>query len=123
MQSPGRAALTDPGQESRLKDYVVGVVGAFASDSRVLGWDVWNEPSNTNIGSYSKLEPPDKQKLVETMLPKVFAWAREAHPSQPLTSGVWDIDFENGSPLTKTQRTQLEESDVVSFHNYGWPES
>ena len=123
VQSPGRAALTDPGQENRLKDYVVGVVGAFASDSRVLGWDVWNEPSNTNIGSYSKLEPPDKQKLVETMLSKVFAWAREAHPSQPLTSGVWDIDFENGSPLTKTQRTQLEESDVVSFHNYGWPES
>ena len=123
VQSPGRAALTDTGQESRLKDYVFGVVGAFASDSRVLGWDVWNEPSNTNIGSYSKLEPPDKQQLVEALLPKVFAWAREVHPSQPLTSGVWDIDFENGSPLTKTQRTQLEESDVVSFHNYGWPES
>jgi hypothetical protein len=123
VQSPGREALTDPGQESRLKAYVVGVVGAFANDTRVLGWDVWNEPSNTNNGSYSKLEPPDKQKLVEAMLPKVFAWAREAHPSQPLTSGVWDIDFENGSPLTKTQRTQIEESDVISFHNYGWPEN
>jgi len=58
----------------------VGVVGAFENDNRVLGWDVWNEPSNTNNGSYSKLEPPDKQKLVEAMLPKVFAWAREAHP-------------------------------------------
>ena len=64
VQSPGRAALTDPEQEGRLKAYVMGVVGAFARDSRVLGWDVWNEPSNTNNGSYSKLEPPDKQQLV-----------------------------------------------------------
>jgi hypothetical protein len=123
VQSPGSAALTDPAQERRLKDYVVGVVGAFANDSRVLGWDVWNEPSNTNHGSYSKLEPANKQELVEALLPKVFGWAREAHPSQPLTSGVWDIDFEHGTPLTKTQQIQLEESDVISFHNYGWPES
>jgi hypothetical protein len=123
VQSPGSAALSDPGQEARLKAYVVGVVGAFANDSRVLGWDVWNEPSNTNGGSYSKLEPASKRELVEAMLPKVFAWAREAHPSQPLTSGVWDIDFENGAELTKTQQTQLEDSDVISFHNYGWPES
>jgi Cellulase (glycosyl hydrolase family 5) len=122
VQSPGRAALTDPAQEGRLKAYVVGVVGAFASDDRVLGWDVWNEPSNTNQGSYSKLEPANKQKLVEALLPKVFAWAREARPSQPLTSGVWDIDFEKGEALTKTQQIQLDNSDVISFHNYGWPE-
>jgi hypothetical protein len=123
VQSPGIVALTDPAQEGRLKAYVTGVVGAFASDARVLGWDVWNEPSNTNHGSYSKLEPANKQELVEALLPKVFAWAREAHPSQPLTSGVWDIDFENGSALTKTQQIQIEDSDVISFHNYGWPES
>ena len=95
----------------------------LANDARVLGWDVWNEPSNTNDGSYPKLEPSNKQQLVEVLLPRAFAWAREAHPSQPLTSGVWDIDFENGSALTKTQQIQLENSDVISFHNYGWPES
>jgi Cellulase (glycosyl hydrolase family 5) len=122
VQSPGSRALGDPTQEARLKAYVTGVVGAFAKDQRVLGWDVWNEPSNTNKGSYSKLEPPNKAELVEAMLPKVFAWAREAQPTQPLTSGVWDIDFDNGSSLTKTQQIQLENSDVISFHNYGWPE-
>jgi len=122
VQSPGRVALSDPSQEERLKAYVVGVVGAFAKDDRVLGWDVWNEPSNTNEGSYSKLEPANKRQLVEALLPKVFAWAREASPSQPLTSGVWDIDFDTGSPLTKMQEIQLENSDVISFHNYGWPE-
>ena len=123
VQSPGAAALADPGQESRLKAYVVGVVGAFANDARILGWDLWNEPSNTNDGSYPRLEPPNKRHLVEALLPKVFAWAREAHPSQPLTSGVWDIDFEKGTPLTPTQQTQLDNSDVITFHNYGWPES
>jgi len=123
VQSPGRAALTDPAQEGRLKAYVLGVVGAFANDDRVLAWDVWNEPSNTNRGSYSRLEPANKPQLVEALLQKVFAWAREAHPSQPLTSGVWDIDFEGQSPLTKTQEIQLDNSDVISFHNYGWPES
>jgi Cellulase (glycosyl hydrolase family 5) len=123
VQSPGAAALSDPAQEGRLKAYVTGVVGAFANDARVLGWDVWNEPSNTNQGSYHRLEPPNKPQIVEALLPKVFAWAREAHPSQPLTSGVWDIDFENGTPLTKTQQTQLDNSDVITFHNYGWPES
>jgi hypothetical protein len=98
-------------------------VGAFANDARILGWDLWNEPSNTNDGSYHRLEPPNKRQIVEALLPKVFAWAREAHPSQPLTSGVWDIDFEKGIPLTPTQQTQLDNSDVITFHNYGWPES
>lgn len=116
VQSPGSAALTDPAQEGRLKAYVVGVVGAFAKDERVLGWDLWNEPSNTNQGSYSKLEPANKQQLVEALLPKVFVWAREAHPSQPLTSGVWDIDFENGSSLTKTQQIQFDNSEIGRAH-------
>src|SRR5438477_323371 len=83
---------------------------------RVLGWDVWNEPSNVNEGSYHRLEPANKRQLVEALLPKVFSWAREAHPSQPLTSGVWDIDFMDGSSLTPTQRVQIDNSDVITFH-------
>ena len=86
VQSPGAKALSDPAQEPRLRAYVKGVVGAFADDGRILAWDVWNEPSNTNGSSYGKLEPSDKQKRVLDLLPKVFQWARSAHPSQPLTS-------------------------------------
>lgn len=122
VQSPGAAALKDPAQEPRLKAYVEGVIGAFANDSRVLGWDVWNEPAGTNEGSYEKEELKNKVQFVEVLLPKVFSWAREANPSQPLTSGVWDIDFEKGTAFNKLQRTQLENSDVISFHNYSWPE-
>ncbi len=123
VQSPGAAALADAAQEARLRDYVRGVIAAFAKDRRVLAWDVWNEPSNTNEGSYSQREPARKQQIVEAMLPKVFRWAREARPSQPLTSGLWDIDFEHDMPLSKIQQLQVENSDLLSFHNYGWPES
>ncbi len=123
VQSPGASALGDPAQQERLKAYVVGVIRAFANDARVLGWDLWNEPSNTNDGSYPKQELKNKAQVVEEMLPKVFSWAREAQPSQPLTSGVWDVDFMKGTPLTKIQQIQLENSDVITFHNYGWPES
>src|SRR5580704_9286898 len=77
LQSPGAAALLDPAQLPRLQAYVKGVVGAFAKDPRVLGWDVWNEPNNKNSGSYAEGEPANKIDLVLALLPKVFAWARE----------------------------------------------
>jgi hypothetical protein len=123
VQSPGAAALKDPAQVSRLEAYVKGVVGAFKNDPRILGWDVWNEPSNTNDGSYGDQEPKNKVDLVVALLPKVFAWAREAGASQPLTSGLWeDGNWSDASKLGAMQTIQLEQSDVLSFHNYGKPE-
>lgn len=121
VQSPGKQALSDPSQYPRLQAYVKGVVGAFANDSRVLAWDVWNEPDNDNRTAYGKVELPNKVKYVNELLPQVFEWARSVHPTQPLTSGVWQGDWtlEKAHP---TARIQLEQSDVISFHNYGWPE-
>lgn len=110
VQSPGVPALKDPTQYPRLQDYVRGVVGAFAKDKRIVAWDVWNEPAST----------PE----VIALLPLVFAWAREGHPSQPLTSGVV---YDAAAPTElaagpEVVKTQLAQSDVLSFHNYGWPE-
>ncbi|MBS1826054.1 MAG: cellulase family glycosylhydrolase [Acidobacteria bacterium] len=121
MQSPGAAALTDPAQHPRLEAYVKGIVSTFANDKRVLAWDLWNEPDNKNGNSYGKKEPPNKVQLVLDLLPKTFAWARSANPSQPLTSGVWQGDWSSDSKLSPTDRIQLEQSDVISFHNYGKP--
>ena len=125
VQSPGAKALADPAQEPRLKAYVQGVVGAFAKDDRILGWDVWNEPDNHGGGNYQKIElkPSEKVARVEVLLPKVFAWAREANPSQPLTSGLWDVDISKDQPEHEVDRIQVRESDVITFHNYSWPES
>lgn len=122
VQAPGRAILSDPKQYPRLKAYVQGVVGAFAKDPRILAWDVWNEPDNDNGSSYEKEEPPDKQELVLALLPQVFSWARSVHPTQPLTSGVWQGDWSSLDRMSSMARLQIQESDIVSFHNYSWPE-
>jgi hypothetical protein len=118
LQSPGAEALQDPKEHPRLKAYVTGVVKAFAKDPRVLGWDIWNEPDNTNTNSYGSAEPKNKVALVLALLPQVFEWAREAGAQQPLTSGVWKGDWSTDDKLSPTERVQLESSDVISFHNY-----
>src|SRR5437764_484206 len=123
VQSPGAAALEDTGQYPRLKTYVHGVVNAFAKDDRILAWDVWNEPGADNASSYGKQEPKDKTARVAALLPQVFGWAREANPTQPLTSGVWGVDTSpDGANLGELQQIQLRESDIITFHNYSWPE-
>jgi hypothetical protein len=98
------------------------VVGAFANDPRVLAWDVWNEPDNPNEPAYSKVELKNKVEYVNKLLPQVFEWARSVHPTQPLTSGVWQGNWSSLEKLNPTARIQIEQSDVISFHNYGWPE-
>ena len=123
VQSPGAAALADANQYPRLKEYVQGVLGAFGKDDRILAWDVWNEPGADNLGSYPKVELKDKTARVIALLPQAFAWAREANPIQPLTSGVWAVDTSpDGANLGELQQIQLRESDVITFHNYSWPE-
>ena len=123
VQSPGVAALEDKSQYPWLKAYVTGVIGAFANDPRILGWDLWNEPDNINIGSSNDRKA--KRKRVNKVLPRVFEWARSTDPSQPLTAGVWDgtaEQYANRHKWSRTERIELEQSDVISFHNYSGPE-
>ena len=123
VQSPGAAALADPKQETRILEYVQNVVLAFADDDRILAWDVWNEPDNMNQSSYGRVENPKKLQYVQALLPKVFQYVRSGRPTQPLTSGLWhDADWSSLDKLTPIERTQIEQSDIISFHNYGKPE-
>jgi hypothetical protein len=122
VQAPGAEILADPAQYPRLERYVKGVVGAYAQDKRVLAWDVWNEPDNTNDGSFGRNDPKNKEQLILTLLPQVFAWARAEKPMQPLTSGVWHGDWSALENMPPVARVQIEQSDVISFHNYAWPE-
>ena len=120
VQSPGKQRLMDKSVEPQLEAYVKGVVGVFAKDERVLGWDVWNEPENR--GGDAKRDEPAKVARVNELLPKAFAWARSVHPVQPLTSGVWDGNWSDPAKENATTKIQLAESDVITFHNYDWPE-
>ena len=135
VQSPGKADLLNRERHKLLEEYVKGVVGRFKDDRRVQVWDIWNEPDNTNDNNYgdkgtlgeslgagfAKQEPPVpvKHKAVEELLAKSFQWAREAGPTQPLTSGVW-VGSRKADPnrLIPIEKLQLEQSDVISFHSY-----
>jgi len=127
VQSPGRHQLMDSNNEAHLRAYVEGVVSAFANDPRVLAWDLWNEPDSEGCSSYyEQMELPGERERVAELLPKTFAWARAQHPSQPLTSGIWGGDeqqWDRIRTLNATQQAQLEQSDVITFHNYHQPES
>lgn len=122
VQAPGRQMLADSQQYPRLKEYVQGVVGTFANDNRILAWDIWNEPDNDNASSYGKIELPNKTEVVLRLLPQVFEWARAVHPIQPLTSGIWIGDWSSLETMSPMAQLQIEQSDVISFHNYSWPE-
>jgi hypothetical protein len=123
VQSPGVTILMDSSQYGQLAQYVKGVIKAFGNDQRILCWDVWNEPDNTNDSSYGSNEPKNKVELVDQLLPQVFNWARAENPAQPLTSGLWTFwkngwDMDSSKNLTATERIQLENSDIISFHCY-----
>lgn len=118
VQSPGQYALRDTTQYKRLENYVTETVAHFAADPRILGWDVWNEPDNMTGPSYQKVEMPDKVSYVLPLLAKAFSWVRAANPAQPVTSGIWLGNWSHADSLLPVQKLQLEQSDVISFHNY-----
>ena len=101
VSSPPLAMVNDPAAWPDLERYIKDIVGAFGPDPRVILWDIYNEPGNSNMGEKSR-----------PLLEAAFAWVREARPIQPLTVGAW-IDYES----TMSQLA-MELSDIVSFHSY-----
>lgn len=116
VQSPGAERLGDRGYWRTLYDYVTSVMTQFRYDTRVLGWDLWNEPDNP-AREYRSVERSDKLDLVSELLPQVFGWARSVDVRQPLTSGIWE-GSRAGSIIVNTQ---LNSSDIITFHSYDQP--
>ncbi|WP_233074221.1 cellulase family glycosylhydrolase [Flavobacterium sp. IB48] len=121
VQSPGREALEDSAQYARLEKYVRETISEFKNDERILGWDLWNEPDNMTGQAFGAVETKDKVKLIFPLLKKIFIWARESNPSQPLTSGLWIGDWSDPKKMLPMHKMQIEQSDVISFHNYDKP--
>jgi hypothetical protein len=85
----------------KLETYVKTVLNQFKNDSRVLLWDLYNEPGNSGHGINSL-----------SLLRRVFSWARAINPSQPITSGIWYFE------VPELNLFQVQHSDVISYHNY-----
>jgi hypothetical protein len=118
VQGPGAEILGDPSRHDELRPYVEAVMGRFRRDRRVHAWDLFNEPDNPNRSSYGEVELPNKAEMALRLLGKTWAWARDVRPIQPLTSGVWIGNWADEEKLSPMERFQLENSDVISFHNY-----
>jgi len=118
VQSPGAAVLSDTARIDRLRGYVQGVVGRFARDPRIVAWDVFNEPDNTNRPAYIAYEPLNKPALTLSLMRKAFAWARAMNPSQPLTAAPWLGDYVEPARMRPATRFMLDNSDVITFHSY-----
>lgn len=119
VQSPGLLILKDPSRHDSLKPYVQGVISHFRKDKRIQAWDIFNEPDNINRPAYVKFEPANKAEYSLMLIKKAFAWAREVNPTQPLTAAPWMGDWSSTEKLSEIDRFMFENSDVISFHNYG----
>lgn len=105
VRDPGDLLFTDPTLIKTLESYVKDILTTFKDDQRIVMWDLYNEPGNSGYENKSF-----------ALLEKVFQWGREINPSQPLTSGVWRLK------LSELNKFQVENSDIISYHNYADPE-
>lgn len=117
VQSPGVQILSDPARHDELESYVKGIIAQFRDDTRVLAWDLFNEPDNPNP-AFAAQEAPNKAGVVLMLLRRAYEWAREAAPTQPITAGVWRGDWRDIDKVPEIDRLMLGESDVISFHSY-----
>lgn len=119
VQSPHVDIQKDPAQwEPELKPYVAGILTRFKDDARVYAWDLLNEPGNPTP-QYQPKEGwtrEEKEAAHLELLKKLYAWAREVAPSQPLTTGVWVDVGKRKHPLDEYM---LAQSDIITFHCYG----
>ncbi len=101
VQDPGDPFSQDTTTFPALELYVKDVMNRFKTDQRVLLWDLYNEPGNSG-----------KKESSLPLLKKVFQWAREVNPTQPISAGIWAWDFEVLNAF------QAINSDVITYHDY-----
>lgn len=105
LPAPGYSYLDEPEAAQATYEMVDEVVGRFATDERIVIWDLFNEPGNSRRESMSL---PHLQRFFEV--------ARSHSPVQPLTSGPFRVG--PSSELSEIEQTAMDLSDVITFHDY-----
>ena len=108
LRDPGTMVHRYPDTVKTLEAYVKDMLTAFKNDKRILMWDLYNEPGNNN--QLNKSLP---------LLKLVYQWARDICPSQPLTSGVWNVAWD----FRELNNYQLENADIITYHNYSYTDN
>jgi len=117
LDEPGWLPIDEPGMDVVVEEYVKELAEHYGNDSRILIWNIWNEPGNSERRSTSL-----------TMMTNVFNWLRKYDVMQPLTTDVYAAmpDFPFPDEYMKDPRIEteielaaIELSDIISFHYYG----
>lgn len=105
----GHSQVDDPVLEPKFCEMCAELLEKYRDDTRILFWNLWNEPGNSMRGTAS-VEP--LRKLFE------LAWAID--PKQPLAADLWEGDYGCGQNCgNKAQFLAGQLSDIVSYHCYG----
>lgn len=108
-QTPGISMVNDSSRWHEIETYEKAVLEHFRTDRRILAWCLYNEPENV----------PECHTL--PLLRKVFSWAREVNPIQPLTATIITNPFHcNPKHYVRFPMINFiaENSDIISFHCY-----
>lgn len=101
----------EPEWHADLEAYLTALIQRFGKDERIYAWDLWNEPGNSN-----------RYDMSIPYLKRVFELARSLDVTQPLTAGVWrypeDYGVNPDADVDAIGRVALDESDIVTFHQY-----
>jgi hypothetical protein len=97
--SPGKALAEDESARPKLEKYVKALLKRFKKDRRIAVWDLYNEPLQSGVKSFALVQ-------------KVWEWAREVNPSQPLTMGAYNGEKELNQFIA-------DNADVITYHCYG----
>lgn len=108
--SPGLKRVVDKSVWPSLEAYVKDIIGTFKNDKRVIIWDMYNEPGNSQM--FTKSLP---------LLEAAFKWAREVNPVQPLTAAPWGDFYNIFSKKSLMTERMFGLSDILTFHAYEPP--
>lgn len=109
--SIGWCLWDEPEWRASQEEYLAALLERFRTDERIYAWDLWNEPGNSN--RHDRSIPYIK---------RAFEVARSIDPEQPLTAGPWsypeDYGINDEVDVEPVQRLALDESDIITFHQY-----
>lgn len=79
LRAPGPDVVSHPDKWDMLELYTKDILLQFKDDKRILMWDLYNEPGNSEMSD-----------MTFPLLEKVFQWSQGIRPSQPLTCATWN---------------------------------
>ncbi|MEH0152895.1 cellulase family glycosylhydrolase [Limibacter armeniacum] len=101
---------------AQLKGYVQETIKRFKDDTRILMWELYNEPGRGN-GLNGDMSAKKVKASIGDKSAKLcydsFVWAREVNPSQPITSTTAGSIGEQNMAINKAN------ADLHSIHTYG----